>query len=353
MQRTVAAVIDAANREDSPAYTEALEKLDQMVFCFDGQFDQVRAIMLPKWGDRVRFFKWAAACSLTQQPNDTGRCHKFWHDYFRGSGFRYDEITEANEDKTLLPLKKIMVDAKMEAVSVKVYWKFLNHSERAIDKCFNLINGQSSWRISGTHPKDPDQIMTGYAGWSFLSEDAQKKTIAYCVGPMKEHFEDNHEVDDDRVKEDCKEFLKFPVEKGKSRMDMVPNRKRCIQVSQKFLEKNRLRKAEKKRAEEEAKRFKEEQAEKAREEKRIAVLKKKAEDKKRKEEEKADAGQGLKAARVTKRMCGGSGGICAKDYNQQTIDDQAKWQVCSGKSCRVIFCPEHLNIKTQHESVHD
>jgi len=339
---------------DGQRYLEILENMP-LVLCFDGQFNQVDAIinsLLHKHEDRVRFHKWAAACSLIEQPNDTGRCHKFWHAYFSGSHFRYDEITPENEDKSLLPLKRHMIDAGMEPASVSIFYKFMQHADESVDQIFTLRNNKTGWRVAGLYPRNYRRIMTGWTGWEGLEESQKVRVLAF-ITELEEHFDSHHYIDDQMIVAELGDIIQFADKTtGKKRIDMAVNRQRSMQISQKWVDQNRERKE---REEEEKKAKAAEEKRKKDEEKRVKEIKKieqQDEKKKQKLDDKAAAaaaaGTAPKPKRVARQYCSNTVS-CSRDKSNESATAKVDWVNC--KSCTARFCPDCVKAgcQTQHD----
>ena len=339
---------------DGQRFMDILEAMP-LVLCFDGQFNQVDAIinsLLPKHEDRVRFHKWAAACSLIQQPNDTGRCHKYWHAYFSGSRFKYDDISPEDEDKTLLPLKKHMTDAGMEPASVSIFYKFMQHADDSVDQIFTLRNNKTGWRIAGLYPRNLRKIMTGWIGWEGL-EESQKIRVLAVITELEEHFDSHHYIDDQIIVDKLGDIIQFADKTtGKKRIDMALNRQRSMQISQKWVDQNRARKEreeeeKKAKAAEEKKKKDEERRDK--EIKRIEQLEQK---KKEKEDAKAAAaaaaGSAPKPKRVVRQYCSNTVS-CNRDKSTESAEAKVDWVNC--KSCSARFCPAcvEAGCHTKHD----
>ena len=64
------------------------EKRPRAILTFDGANETIECIMHSSMAEKcqqlnIALFKWAAACSLAQQPNDVSICHKVLHKLFK------------------------------------------------------------------------------------------------------------------------------------------------------------------------------------------------------------------------------------------------------------------------------
>ncbi len=76
---------------------------------FDGAYEQIEAVLssdIAEWcvEHNIGLFKWAAACSLVQQPNDVSRCHKILHRLFASSKYLYAPVKKENIRTCMFPV---------------------------------------------------------------------------------------------------------------------------------------------------------------------------------------------------------------------------------------------------------
>jgi hypothetical protein len=159
---------DSADVFTSPARAVRVEKsaLPRALLTFDGANEQIEPIMRSNLGQVCRdhnigLFKWAAACSLVQQPNDVSPCHKILHEHKQ-------TYTEGRK----MPLKfqwisDVMERHKFAPGHKRTFTDFFASLEELLHNAFTPKAIKDGWRVSGSYSEehggiDYDAIMSGW-----------------------------------------------------------------------------------------------------------------------------------------------------------------------------------------------
>ena len=177
--------MNAVKQEASPS-SSAFDPRFRIILTLDGDQPQVAAALSDAFVARcaelgVEIIKWAAACSLTQQPNDAGLMHRKFHRHHspeqhgkRGRpSSRMKEFLDGGRFASI-------VSCLGRTLGSETIRKFLTHIEFILDDSFGVSSVQDAWRICGLYPEDRAVILNGYAQWGSVSNgDAHK--IFECV----------------------------------------------------------------------------------------------------------------------------------------------------------------------------
>jgi hypothetical protein len=165
--------------------------LPRAVLTFDGAYEQIEAVLsvdVAEWcvEHNIGLFKWAAACSLVQQPNDVSRCHKILHRLFASSKYLYAPVKKENIRTCMFPviamlnsLPKLAKDSKL------TFTKFFCNLHDILHEAFRPDVIRRGWADAGIFPFDVERIMSGWnhgatqanKSWSML--EAQYKE--FCL----------------------------------------------------------------------------------------------------------------------------------------------------------------------------
>ena len=159
--------IDVFSSPPPPIRIEA-SALPKALLTFDGANEQIEPIMRSELGKvctrmNIALFKFAAACSLVQQPNDVSPCHKILHEY----GF-----PAMSDDSRQLPTRfkfvgDIMEKYKFAPGHKKTFATFFSHLQDVLHVAFSPAAIRTGWTVSGLHNEitggvDVDAIMSGW-----------------------------------------------------------------------------------------------------------------------------------------------------------------------------------------------
>ena len=150
------------------------------IFTFDGCWQQLNAVMgsLNKefTGRGCEDFKFAAATTCVEQPNDVGHCHKAIKNYYKGKKLK--SIVEWTTPPYLEGFREILEHAGLESGSLESYWKALCHIEICLSKTCTIPMVQEGYKISGIYPLNNEAILLGWSGWSLCSKVKANELIS-------------------------------------------------------------------------------------------------------------------------------------------------------------------------------
>ena len=158
-----------------------------VVLCFDGEIRFFKAaneklqLQLSGHNIRVHLFKFAAACSKTQQPQDVGTqfmtfrllCSLlFARDALNEAGYRYCTAVPAYLVQVELALRAF------ETPSQRVFRPVLEQLPFLLNKSFSQDAILKSWQVSGVHPLNVQRILERSASWESFSEEQRSAITA-------------------------------------------------------------------------------------------------------------------------------------------------------------------------------
>jgi hypothetical protein len=192
-------------------FRPALEhaSLPRAVLTFDGAHEQIDAVLsedVAEWciEHNIALFKWAAACSLVQQPNDVSRCHKILHRLFASPKYLYQPVKKESIRTCLYPviamlnsLPKLAKDSKL------TFTKFFCNLHDILHDAFRPEVVRRGWADAGIYPFSVEQIMSGWnhgatktnKSWAML-EPAYKQFCLIAISKLKEEALSGRLLDD-------------------------------------------------------------------------------------------------------------------------------------------------------------
>ena len=102
---------DLSQGDPAPSHKEVTgEKRPRAILTFDGANETIECIMHSSMAEKcqqlnIALFKWAAACSLVQQPNDVSICHKILHKLFKSYAYSQKGPMPINMTQTIKHMK--------------------------------------------------------------------------------------------------------------------------------------------------------------------------------------------------------------------------------------------------------
>ena len=183
--------------------------LPRAVLTFDGAHEQIEAVLsadLAEWcvEHNIGLFKWAAACSLVQQPNDVSRCHKILHRLFASSKYLYQPVKKENIRTSMFPviamlnsLPKLAKDSKL------TFTKFFCNLPDILHEAFRPDVVRRGWSDAGIYPFNVDRIMSGWnhgstqvnKSWSMLEPEYKGFCLA-AIEKLREPARSGQLLDD-------------------------------------------------------------------------------------------------------------------------------------------------------------
>lgn len=150
------------------------------IFTFDGCWQQLNSVMTvlnDEFTERsYEGFKFAAASTMVEQPNDVGHCHKAIKEYFKHNTYRKTTIFQVPDN--MWGFDDIMKAAGLEAASLHTYWKALCHMELRLSKTCTLPMVREGYKISGIFPININTIMSGWSGWTLCPRPKASEVLA-------------------------------------------------------------------------------------------------------------------------------------------------------------------------------
>jgi hypothetical protein len=183
--------------------------LPRAVLTFDGAHEQIEAVLsedVAEWciEHNIALFKWAAACSLVQQPNDVSRCHKILHRLFASPKYLYQPVKKESIRTCLRPviamlnsLPKLAKDSKL------TFTKFFCNLHDILHDAFRPEVVRRGWADAGIYPFSGEQIMSGWnhgaiktnKSWAML-EPEYKQFCLTGISKLREPARSGQLLDD-------------------------------------------------------------------------------------------------------------------------------------------------------------
>ena len=160
-------------------------------------------------------FKFAAASTMVQQPNDVGRMHSNIHAFYKSSKYLCEEVFRV--PKVMAPMKIVLKGSGLDPASFRTYWKALCTLPDCLARSCAPEVVIDGFKKSGIWPVNNNAIMSGWSGWSQLKftvaaevlERIPRLTLLAKKGRLfdleiEREFEDLLEFDDSsRKADDC------------------------------------------------------------------------------------------------------------------------------------------------------
>jgi hypothetical protein len=235
------------------------ETVLRALLTFDGAYEHIEAIMSGSMADYCRkhnigLFKFAAGCSLVQQPADVSKCHKLIHSYFKKPRFVYNvAVLRSNLKSSFQPVMNVLDRHKAKSLTKTAFIRFFHHLPDALHCAFLPCNVCEGFNVCGLYPFDVEKIMSGWnpggrnakSTWSrllpserayFLVAIETLSEIALAKGFVSDDDIDYCIVDHSRgltlgqVMEDAPipDYLKCQIGGTKENPGKGINRRRCI-----------------------------------------------------------------------------------------------------------------------------
>ena len=169
-------------------------------------------------------YKFAAASTMVEQPNDVGHIHKSLKKHFKGK--KYSSIKTWEVPPYLIGFDKTLADAGMDSGSLKTYWKALCHLETYLNKVCTIPMVKEGFRISGIYPIDNDAILSGWSGWSLCSKAIGDEVIELLPN-LTAIVKVNGRVTDNEIEQCMGHLIEFDEDSRKAD-NCALNHGRCL-----------------------------------------------------------------------------------------------------------------------------
>jgi hypothetical protein len=180
---------------------------------FDGAYEHIEAIMKGTMANycqqhNIGLFKWAAGCSLVQQPNDVSKCHKILHAYFRKSSFRFFEDDGVRLRSGYANAMRVLQAHKATTQSKQTFKRFFAHLPQCLSVAFTPDAISKGYEVCGVYPFDVNKIMNGWnpgsknpkSCWQMLSDEEQQY-ILIAIEKLSLVAEQEGTVTDEQIDE--------------------------------------------------------------------------------------------------------------------------------------------------------
>ena len=200
----------------------------RMIVTFDGCWQQLNAVM--KRLNRIftekgyEGFKFAAASTMVEQPNDVGHCHKAIKCYYKGSSYR--NSTDWEIPAYLKGFDTTLTDAGMDRGSQQTIFKALCHLELCLSKVCTIPMVREGFRLSGIYPLDVNAILSGWSGWSLLDKDKAEELLS-LLPTLTDIAKAKGKVTDGEIEECMSHLISFESESRKAD-GCAMNHGRCL-----------------------------------------------------------------------------------------------------------------------------
>ena len=200
----------------------------RMIVTFDGCWRQLNAVM--KRLNRISTekgyegFKFAAASTMVEQPNDVGHCHKAIKCYYKGSSYR--NSTDWEIPAYLKGFDTTLTDAGMDRGSQQTIFKALYHLELCLSKVCTIPMVREGFRLSGIYPSDVNAILSDWSGWSLLDKDKAEELLS-LLPTLTDIAKAKGKVTDGEIEECMSHLISFESESRKAD-GCAMNHERCL-----------------------------------------------------------------------------------------------------------------------------
>lgn len=164
------------------------EVLARVLLSFDGAHEHIESVLkCTKLTDycirnNIALFKWAAGCSLVQQPNDVSKCHKLLHAFFKSNKYLFQAEPQRHQLRQgYQNCMKVLDRSGVSAESKVTFMRFFKALPIALHRSFSPDDLAAGYATCGIHPFNLDNIMRGWnpggrgakSSWLRLDQDTQ------------------------------------------------------------------------------------------------------------------------------------------------------------------------------------
>ena len=151
---------------EEPASTLPPAFRPRSIMTYDGCWQQLNAVFLTlneKLSEKgFEGFKFAAASTMTQQPNDVGHMHKALKKCFQGKKYRTAKV---RVPAYLVGFDRILAEHGVDPGSLSSYWKALCCFETALSRTCTIPMVSKGFEIAGIYPLDQVRMLSKWSGW--------------------------------------------------------------------------------------------------------------------------------------------------------------------------------------------
>ena len=165
--------------EISAQIAKLIEECSKWILTVDGCWQQIesffRHLNRKLIDENCEAYKFAAASTMCQQPNDVGRMHCNMHGYYKSA--KYLTQTSFHVPFAMQPLRKMLLECGLDKASFTTYWTAICQLPDCLAKSYQPSTVRDGFRKSGIWPVDISLIMSGWAGWSKVPLSTAKIVI--------------------------------------------------------------------------------------------------------------------------------------------------------------------------------
>ena len=318
----------------------------RLIVTFDGCWQQLHAVMTrlnAKFTERgYKGFKFAAASTMVEQPNDVGHCHKAIKSYYRGD--KYRDSTDWEIPAYLKDFDTTLTNAGMDNGSQKTIFKALCHLELCLSKVCTIPMVKEGFRISGIYPVDVHAILSGWSGWSLFNKDKAEELVN-LLPTLTNIARLNGKVTDSEIEECMGHLMQFEDDTRKQD-GCAMNHGRCLWTNNETVVttyKNKAAAEDQKAVEMDNRRMEKEW--------RIEMPERAASEDKRVAARAAPVvvetdSTAVPAKKARHYRCSNS--LCSSSASAVV---RRGWVKCQTKGCSQIFCTDCHEILLQHQNI--
>ena len=200
----------------------------RLIITFDGCWQQLHAVMTSlnaKFTERgYEAFKFAAASTMVEQPNDVGHCHKAIKTYYKGNSYR--DSTDWEIPAYLKGFDVTLTEAGMDSGGRKTIFKALCHLEVCLSKVCTIPMVREGFRLSGIYPVNVHAILSGWSGWSLIDKEKAEELVS-LLPKLTSIARAKGKVTDGKIEECMGHLIQFGSESRKSD-SCAMNHGRCL-----------------------------------------------------------------------------------------------------------------------------
>lgn len=197
------------------------------VMTYDGAWQQVRSMMTDVNPELLvrsyEGFKFAAASTMVQQPNDVGHMHKALKKCFTGKKYRERTFTVPIY---LQGFKETLRDHGLDTGSLATYWKALCSMERMLSKTCTIPMVCKGFELSGIFPVNQNTILSKWCGWGKCTQ-AEGVAVIDRLSSLATIVQIRGRVTDTEI-EDCMDGLLTFNSSTRKKDDCALNHGRCL-----------------------------------------------------------------------------------------------------------------------------
>ena len=158
----------ASINESHPSREEVEKRLEWICIAQDGAIEYLEAVMSrlqysnETHGRSIINIKYAAGCSLSESPNDTGTMHMCLQGpaCYGGDNFKYGEFTEP-EGVFFVEMRQ-WLEGALEKSDFDAVWPAIHKASQYLPKAFNHMSCKNAFTQGGIVPYNKNKILSKF-----------------------------------------------------------------------------------------------------------------------------------------------------------------------------------------------